>query len=79
MIAPAFGGIVSIPPLDVALLETYLAKDRFLDVSGLYATLAESGMSFFGSSNDMAKKAQSAIARFKLETLPKLQRLGMLN
>jgi|688.fasta_scaffold204897_2 SAM-dependent methyltransferase len=79
MIAPAFGGIVSIPPLDVALLETYLAKDRFLDVSGLRATLAESGISIFESSNDRTTKVPSAIARFGLETQPKLQRLSMLN
>jgi hypothetical protein len=79
MIAPAFGGIVSIPPLDVALLETYLAKDRFLDVSGLRATLAESGISIFESLNDRTTKVPSAIARFGLETQPKLQRLSMLN
>jgi hypothetical protein len=46
MIAPAFGSIVSIPSIDVDLLETHLAKDHDLDVLGLCATLAASGMSF---------------------------------
>lgn len=79
MITSALGGIVSIPPLDAALIQTFCEHEGHVDAASLLVTLKQSNIAFEGTPEEINKKAEAAVARFTTETLPKLQRLGMLH